>query len=69
MIRHYRTLMLVMFFLSVFCFERVNAIIRDYSLLGKCIYLDAGHGGYWKIQIIMNDLLKYNIIFQSDATN
>ena len=45
MIRQYRTLMLVMFFLSVFCFGRVNAIIRDYSLLGKCIYLDAGHGG------------------------
>ena len=37
--------MLVMFFLSVFCFGKVNAIVKDYSLLGKCIYIDAGHGG------------------------
>ena len=43
--RKYKTLMIVMFFLSVFCFSRVNAIVRDYSLLGKIIYLDAGHGG------------------------
>ncbi len=43
--RQYKALMLVMFFLSVFCFGRVNAIIRDYSLLGKYICLDAGHGG------------------------
>lgn len=37
--------MIVMFFLSVFAFGRVHAIIKGYSLLGKCIYLDAGHGG------------------------
>lgn len=45
MIRQYKTLMLVMFFLSIFCFSKVNAIVKDYTLLGKCIYLDAGHGG------------------------
>ena len=45
MMRQYNTLMLVMFFLSFFCFSQVNAIVKDYSLLGKCIYLDAGHGG------------------------
>ena len=43
--RGYKTLILVMFFLSVFTFSRVNAIVKDYSLLGKTIYLDAGHGG------------------------
>lgn len=43
--RHYKTLMLVMFFLSVLAFEKVHAIVKDYSLLGKIIYLDAGHGG------------------------
>lgn len=43
--REYKTLMIVMFFLSVFAFGRVHAIIKGYSLLGKCIYLDAGHGG------------------------
>ena len=45
MMRQYNTLMLVMFFLSFFCFSRVNAIVKDYSFVGKCIYLDAGHGG------------------------
>ena len=34
-----------MFFLSIFAISRVNAIVKDYSLLGKVIYLDAGHGG------------------------
>lgn len=43
--RQYKTLMLVLFFLSIFCFSKVNAMVRDYSLLGKTIYLDAGHGG------------------------
>lgn len=41
----YKTLILVMFFLSVFCFSKVNAIVKDYSLLGKVIYIDPGHGG------------------------
>ena len=43
--RHYKTLMLVMFFLSVFSFGIINAKVRNYSLVGKCIYVDAGHGG------------------------
>lgn len=43
--RQYKTLMLVMFFLCVFCLGRVNAYVKDYSLIGKTIYLDAGHGG------------------------
>ena len=41
----YKTLMLVMFFLCVVILSRVNASIRDYNLLGKCIFLDAGHDG------------------------
>lgn len=41
----YKRLMLVMFFLSVFCFSKINASVRNYSLVGKCIYVDAGHGG------------------------
>ena len=45
MIRQYKTLMLVIFFLSIICFSKANALIKDYTLLGKCIYLDAGHGG------------------------
>ena len=41
----YKTLMLVMFFLCVLALSRVNAKIRNYSLLGRCIYVDPGHGG------------------------
>lgn len=43
--RKYKTLILVMFFLSILCFGKVNAIVNDYSLLGKIIYIDPGHGG------------------------
>ena len=43
--RQYKTLMIVMFFLSVFCFSKVNAYVKSFSLVGKSIYLDAGHGG------------------------
>ncbi len=43
--RQYKTLMLVMFFLSVFSFGIINAKVRNYSLIGRCIYVDAGHGG------------------------
>ena len=43
--RQYKTLIICLFFLSIFCFSRVNAIVNDFSLLGKSIYLDAGHGG------------------------
>ena len=41
----YKTLMLVMFFLSLFALSKTNALVKDYTLLGKTIYLDAGHGG------------------------
>ena len=34
-----------MFFLFSFSLTKTHAIINDYSLLGKAIYLDAGHGG------------------------
>ena len=43
--KYYKALILVMFLLFVFCFSKVNASIRNYSLLGRCIYVDAGHGG------------------------
>lgn len=43
--RQYKTLILVIFFLSVFCISKVNAVVNDYSLLGKIIYIDPGHGG------------------------
>ena len=43
--RQYKTLIIALFFLSIFCLSKVNAIVKDYSLLGKVIYLDPGHGG------------------------
>ena len=41
----YKTLILVMFFLCTITISKVNAKINNYSLLGKCIYIDPGHGG------------------------
>ena len=43
--REYKTFILVMFFLSIFTLGKVNAVVNDYSMIGKVIYLDAGHGG------------------------
>ena len=43
--RQYKTLIICLFFLSIFCFSKVNALVKDYSLLGKVIYIDPGHGG------------------------
>lgn len=45
LMREYKTLIMILFFLSVFCVSRVNAMVNDYSLLGKVIYIDPGHGG------------------------
>lgn len=41
----YKFFVLGSFFLCLFSLLRVDAIVNDYSLLGKFIYLDAGHGG------------------------
>ena len=43
--RQYKTLVICLFFLSIFCLSKVNAVVKDYSLLGKSIYIDPGHGG------------------------
>ena len=41
----YNTIMIICFFLVLGVFYKVNAVVKDYSLLGKIIFLDAGHGG------------------------
>lgn len=41
----YNNIMLFIFFIALFSFYKVEAFTKDYSLLGKVIYLDAGHGG------------------------
>ena len=41
----YKTLIIIMFFIFAFSISRVYADINDLTLLGKVIYLDAGHGG------------------------
>ena len=43
--KQYKTLIMALFFLSIFCFSKVSAITHDYTLLGKTIYIDPGHGG------------------------
>lgn len=41
----YNNIMLFIFLIVLFSFYKVEAFVKDYSLLGKVIYLDAGHGG------------------------
>jgi len=41
----YKSLIIIMFFIFIFSISRVYADVNDLSLLGKVIYLDAGHGG------------------------
>ena len=41
----YKTLIIIMFFIFAFSISRVYADINDLTLLGRVIYLDAGHGG------------------------
>ena len=43
--RHYKVLIICLFFLSIFCLSKIYAEVNDLTLLGKIIYLDAGHGG------------------------
>lgn len=43
--RQYKTLIICLFFLSIFCISKANAIVKDYTLLGKTFYIDPGHGG------------------------
>ena len=43
--KQYKTLIMALFFFSIFCFSKVSAITHDYTLLGKTIYIDPGHGG------------------------
>ena len=41
----YNNIVLFIFLIILFSFYKVEAFVKDYSLLGKVIYLDAGHGG------------------------
>lgn len=41
----YKSLIIIMFFIFAFSISKVYANVNDFSLLGKVIYLDAGHGG------------------------
>lgn len=41
----YKLLIIITFIFCVTTMSKVNAKIKNYSLLGRCIYLDAGHGG------------------------
>lgn len=41
----YKLLIIICFFLFTMCLPRVTASIKNLSLLGKVIVLDAGHGG------------------------
>lgn len=41
----YKVIMIVSFFILIFSFSKVNAVVRDNLVLSRTICLDAGHGG------------------------
>lgn len=41
----YKITLLIFFLIILFSVNQVNAYVNDFPLLGKTIYLDAGHGG------------------------
>ena len=41
----YKLLVLICFFILVLTFPRVTALVHSYTMLGKVVVLDAGHGG------------------------
>ena len=41
----YNLIILIIFFICVFAISKVNASVNNLDLLGKIIYIDAGHGG------------------------
>ena len=41
----YKLIMIIFLFITIFSISKVYATINGYSLLGRIIYLDAGHGG------------------------
>ena len=53
--RQYKSLIIVMFFLCIFALSKINAMVNGYTLLGKTIYLDAGHPAHFLTQYIEND--------------
>lgn len=42
----YKYFVIIMFFILTFSISKVYADVNDLVLLGKVIYLDAGHQGY-----------------------
>ena len=53
--KKYALFVFTFFILSVFILSKVDAINNDLPLLGRIIFVDPGHGGYWKIQKLWND--------------
>lgn len=41
----YKIKMIILFLVCVLLFGQVNAYVAEYPLIGKIVYLDAGHGG------------------------
>ncbi|CCZ57606.1 unknown [Clostridium sp. CAG:762] len=39
----YKITLLILFLIILFSVNQVNAYVNDFPLLGKIIYLDAGH--------------------------
>ena len=61
--KKYGFIMIMCFFVFVSFLSKVNAFINGYELLGKVIFLDAGHGGV-DAGSSYNDILEKDINLQ-----
>ena len=61
--KKYGFIMIMCFFVFVSFLSKVNALINGYELLGKVIFLDAGHGGV-DAGSSYNDILEKDINLQ-----
>lgn len=59
----FKSLLLIMFFVIILSLSKVNALVSNYTLLGKTIYLDAGHGGF-DAGAVYNNIYEKNINLQ-----
>jgi len=48
--KKYMFFIFLIFLIGICILSKVDATNSDLPLLGRIIFVDPGHGGYWKIQ-------------------
>ena len=66
----FKLIIIISIFISILSISKVYAQILDYTLLGKTIYIDPGHGGIgvsqiWRIAIKPSKYKKFKVLWKS----